>query len=110
MNNWDEMLTDFGLIDEKLKNKIIESVENSKSYNQEVFEAISKKEIPNPDDYKDQSNSNLNILRKCLAVEVIENIRENCNKNLFYIEAPTGSGKTNLSMLVICLLYTSRCV
>src|SRR5690606_3354322 len=72
--------------------------------NQEVFEAISKKEIPNPDDYKDQSNSNLNILRKCLAVEVIENIRENCNKNLFYIEAPTGSGKTNLSMLVIAEL------
>ena len=104
MNNWDEMLTDFGLIDEKLKKKIIESVENSKSYNQEVFEAISKKEIPNPDDYKDQSNSNLNILRKCLAVEVIENIRENCNKNLFYIEAPTGSGKTNLSMLVIAEL------
>jgi len=103
MNNWNEMLTDFGLIDEKLKNKIIESIENSK-YNKEVFETIRKKEFPNPDKYKEQSNNNLNVLRKCLAIEVVESIRANSNKNLFYIEAPTGSGKTNLSMVVIAEL------
>jgi CRISPR-associated endonuclease/helicase Cas3 len=104
MNNWHEMLTDFGLIDEKLKNKIIESIENSKSYNKEVFESVRKKEFPNPDKYKEQSNNNLNVLRKCLAIEVVDSIRENSNKNLFYIEAPTGSGKTNLSMLIIAEL------
>lgn len=104
MNNWNEMLTDFGLIDEKLKSKIIDGIENSKSYNKDVFDSIIKKEMLNTDEYKELSNNNLNVLRKCLAIEVVENTRKNCDKNLFYIEAPTGSGKTNLSMLMIAEL------
>jgi CRISPR-associated endonuclease/helicase Cas3 len=101
MENWKTISTDFGIIDENLKNRIITSIETSKIYNKEVYEAINKNEIHNPDEYKEQSNSNLNVLRKCLAIEVIKNIRDNYDKNLFYIEAPTGSGKTNLSMLLI---------
>ena len=34
-----------------------------------------------------------------MAVEVISNIRSNADSNLFYIEAPTGGGKTNLAAL-----------
>jgi len=104
MNNWDDMLSDFGLIDAELKDKIIKSIENSKAYNKEIYDAVRKKEILNPDEYKAQSNTNLNVLRKCLAIEVVEHTRKNCDKNLFYIEAPTGSGKTNLSMLIIAEL------
>ncbi|MBB1139704.1 CRISPR-associated helicase Cas3' [Myroides sp. WP-1] len=65
------------------------------------FNAITYKELDtykwiNP---KLQSGDNLNILRKEMGIEVIKTIRENLDKNLFYIEAPTGGGKTNLSIL-----------
>jgi CRISPR-associated endonuclease/helicase Cas3 len=53
----------------------------------------------NPQNPKKQNNENLNLLRQKMALEVIKNIRANSDKNLFYIEAPTGGGKTNLSML-----------
>lgn len=53
-------------------------------------------ELQNP---TEQNNDNLNVLRQEMALEVIRNIRANSDKNLFYIEAPTGGGKTNLSML-----------
>jgi CRISPR-associated endonuclease/helicase Cas3 len=45
------------------------------------------------------NNENLNKLRQELSIEVIQNIRKNKDKKVFYIEAPTGGGKTNLSML-----------
>ncbi|MFZ4861323.1 CRISPR-associated helicase Cas3' [Sphingobacterium sp. Mn56C] len=48
---------------------------------------------------KEMSGANLNILRKEMGIEVLRNIRGNLTKNLFYIEAPTGGGKTNLSIL-----------
>lgn len=53
-------------------------------------------ELKNP---KKTCGDNLNILRKEMAFEVIRNLRANSHKNLFYIEAPTGGGKTNLSMI-----------
>jgi CRISPR-associated endonuclease/helicase Cas3 len=67
------------------------------NYNKSTYRELEKGVIlQNP---KVQSNVNLNILRKEMAWEVIQNIRANSDKNLFYIEAPTGGGKTNLSML-----------
>ncbi|HMP30576.1 MAG TPA: CRISPR-associated helicase Cas3', partial [Saprospiraceae bacterium] len=54
------------------------------------FEFINPKEL---------SGHNLNVLRQEMALEVIQNIRKYSDKNLFYIEAPTGGGKTNLSIL-----------
>lgn len=76
-----------------LKNEQIEK----RNYNKSTYKKLSDGlEIKNP---KAQSNTNLNLLRQEMALVLIQNIRENWNKNLFYIEAPTGGGKTNLSML-----------
>lgn len=104
MNDWKSMYGDFGLIDSILKQKIVAHVETSRSYNQQTYLALNQGDFINPDDYVSRSNTNLNILRRSLSMEVISNVRKNLDKNLFYIEAPTGGGKTNLSMLALAEL------
>lgn len=107
MNGWQEALSDFGILNEGLKAKIISNAKTSKSYNREVHEAIIAGKAENPNDYRLQNNENLNALRRCLATEVISNIKKNNHKHLFYIEAPTGSGKTNVSMLALAEMLKS---
>ncbi len=98
---------DFGILTNTRINQLYEFVTQSdylkneqiekKNYNKETYKVLSKGfVVKNP---KIQSNSNLNLLRQEMALELIQNIREKWSKNLFYIEAPTGGGKTNLSML-----------
>ena len=48
----------------------------------------------------EKKGKNLNLLRQQMATEAVLNIRKNINQNLFYLEAPTGGGKTNISMLL----------
>lgn len=47
-----------------------------------------------------KSAKNLNCLRQQMATEAIRNLKQYIDKNLFYLEAPTGGGKTNISMLL----------
>jgi CRISPR-associated endonuclease/helicase Cas3 len=99
MNNWGkELLTDFGVFDNKLKKKIIRNIESTTIYNKTVYSELDNYKLEFP---TNKSNPNLNKLRQNLSVETITGIRNNLDKNLFYIEAPTGGGKTNLSMLAI---------
>ncbi|MDD3063644.1 MAG: CRISPR-associated helicase Cas3' [Massilibacteroides sp.] len=104
MNDWKNMLIDFGVLNSDLKEKIIINAQKRKSYNNAVYELINVGKDLNPDNYKIQNNENLNVLRRSIAVEVVNNIRRNFDKKLFYIEAPTGGGKTNVSMLVLAEL------
>ena len=101
MNDWSQILNDFGLIDNDLRQKIITNARTVKSYNKKTFDDLETGIVYVPDDYRERSGMNLNILREALAMEVVKNIRKNHNNRLFYIEAPTGSGKTNTSMLAI---------
>lgn len=39
----------------------------------------------------------INILRNQLFLEAEENLMKNINSNIFYLEAPTGSGKSNVA-------------
>ncbi len=67
------------------------------NYNKNTYQAFPNYcKLTNP---KERNGKNLNILRKEMAFEVIDNIRKHSSESLFYIEAPTGGGKTNLSML-----------
>lgn len=91
-----------GFIDKDLREKVILAAANSHSYNLEAYHlAISDYKVENP---KDKSGDNLNLIRKNMAIELLRNIRNNTHQNLFYLEAPTGGGKTNLSMLAIAEL------
>ena len=42
--------------------------------------------------------TNINILRSEIFCEVEEQIKNNYQENMFYLEAPTGSGKSNTAM------------
>lgn len=74
----------------------IDEVQKRKNYNKETYDALEGYELLNP---KEKSGNNLNVLRKEMGIEVIKNIRQYNQSNLFFIEAPTGGGKTNLSIL-----------
>ncbi len=96
----DIQVNDLGLIDDKLRNKIIYSFENNqgKPYNKELKQNPDKYLNINFSELQERNNKNLNILRQKLAAEAISNIKQNPDKKLFYLEAPTGAGKTNVSI------------
>ena len=81
----------------KRDNKLFEKYENS-----ELYKTIMS--------YKENKINldGINKVRSDLFIEVDENICNNTNKNLFYIEAPTGSGKTNVAINVAKVLYNSN--
>ncbi len=92
---------DFGVLDDNLKEKVITNFASLKPYNKELLNNLEHyKSIPFLR-LQEQSQANLNILRQKLNAEVITTLRENPNSNWYYIEAPTGAGKTNLSLACI---------
>lgn len=91
----------FGTIDAKLRNEIILNSLSSKKYNSETF--LKAESLANSDVEAlptTRSGENLNKLREIMAAEAINQVRLHSEKKLFYLEAPTGGGKTNISMLV----------
>ncbi len=95
---------DFGLLDQTLKQHLSNSFKSTKDFNKELFNKM--------DNYlsypfiklREISNSNLNMLRQKLAAEVISGIEKYEHERVFYIEAPTGGGKTNMSMAAVIKL------
>jgi len=98
MNNL--QITDFGIIDKNLRQRIVSSFTNneSKPYNKDLIEHTEKNTDISFENLQERHNRNLNILRQKLASEAILNLRKNSGQNLFYLEAPTGGGKTNISI------------
>jgi len=107
-NGWSEMPLDYGLIDDKLRKKIVINARTLKEYNHAAYNNLCDERVCNPRLYSTCSNTNLNMLRCSMSVEVIKHIRCNLDKRLFYIEAPTGGGKTNLSMLAMAELLDTH--
>lgn len=52
------------------------------------------------EELQERSRDNLNELRKKLLATVVRRVRQAPPEPLYYLEAPTGSGKTNLSLAV----------
>ncbi len=90
---------EFGLINEEFRTNIYKTfyqkqfLDDIETKTDNEFKSFKTLEEEKP------SRENLNELRSKLFVEVKENLRKNITKNLFYIEAPTGAGKTNLSLM-----------
>ena len=74
---------DFGTISKEKKTKLIQTFEEY-----EIVKNIRKNE----------NIEGINILRSKMFLEAEQNLEENSNKNIFYLEAPTGSGKTLTSI------------
>lgn len=100
-------IDDFGILSEKLNNKIIVNTYKV-SYNKVLKKNFNNFHELRFEELNEFSNSNLNILRQKLAVEIITNLRVNIFHKLFYIEAPTGAGKTNLSLLALTEILKNR--
>ncbi|MBD5136023.1 MAG: CRISPR-associated helicase Cas3' [Lachnospiraceae bacterium] len=78
-------IKDYGIFNET--NGIKNLYENS-----QIMKTI-RKETNQYDDGK-----NINILRNAMFLECETNLMKNINKNIFYLEAPTGSGKSNMAI------------
>lgn len=98
----------FGLIENEFRKSIIQNFKTSKSFNKKLFD--------NPEDIRNisfeslqtKSNANLNVLRQKIAAEALINIRRSSCENLYYLEAPTGGGKTNASLAMAISLLESH--
>ncbi|CDB93765.1 cRISPR-associated helicase cas3 [Megamonas funiformis CAG:377] len=64
-------------------------LKNIRQYQQETY-LISDKEL--------NTVTDINILRSEIFCEVEEKIKTNADENIFYLEAPTGSGKSNTAI------------
>jgi CRISPR-associated endonuclease/helicase Cas3 len=106
MNGWEKMDTNIGVIDDALRNKMIYNAHHSRPYNAEIIRKIDNGENDHSD-YAERNNANINGLRCRLGYDIVSTIRKNIRHNLFYIEAPTGSGKTNASMLALAELLAA---
>lgn len=91
---------DWGVLSEEQRHRIIWAAENEKIYNKEAYHLFRQGayQFQNP---QEQNENNLNLLRKEMSVMVLQELNTHKDKRLFYLEAPTGGGKTNLSMLAV---------
>ena len=89
----DIQMTSFGNISDLDQwQKIYEDTElmkNIRSYQKNIY----------PNREIDFSNiTNINLLRTEILIEAEKNLKKNKDKNIFYLEAPTGSGKSNTAL------------
>lgn len=89
--------SDFGVFLDRNRIKEIASHLQSIEHNAAAFEKGANYKFEHP---VQKSNKNLNKLREEMAVAVIQTVRKHTDKHLFYLEAPTGGGKTNLSAII----------
>ncbi len=101
---------DYGIITNELKNQLFNNFDNNpyKPFNVELLNHASVYNFKSIDDYKEKSKANLNVLRQMLGAKVLINIEKYEHERVFYIEAPTGGGKTNMSMIAIRKLLELR--
>lgn len=79
-------IQDFGTVEEK--NNLVELYEQT--------ERLQKIRAFNPREYID--NGELNVLRNCIFYEAEQSLEENKVADIYFIEAPTGSGKSNIAL------------
>lgn len=96
--------TNFGLIDDDAFRETIYKRFYENQFDKELLNKTNE-DFKNFDKLQEKSNDNLNHLRNKLFVEVrtglLDTIKKDKSQNLFYIEAPTGAGKTNLSLMSV---------
>lgn len=97
-----------GVIEEVLREKMLAAVRSTTSYNAAIYEFADKGNVPPSAPDISRSALNLNRLRSEMGLKVLQNVRANREGRVFYIEAPTGGGKTNLSMLATAELLRMK--
>lgn len=91
-------INEFGVLNKPEKEKLIERFKTVKSYNKDLYAKLAHYQTIPFEELTERNNQNLNILRQKLTAEMISNLRDHSENKCFYLEAPTGAGKTNLSL------------
>lgn len=91
-------INEFGILSKSEKEKLIERFKTVKPYNKDLYAKLEHYYSIPFEKLTNRNNQNLNILRQKLTAEMISNLREHSANRCFYLEAPTGAGKTNLSL------------
>ncbi|GMQ31130.1 CRISPR-associated helicase Cas3' [Algoriphagus confluentis] len=98
-SKWEQHYQEFGILNSDQKERHFRNLQTTHAHNKALYEnqnRILKQPLVA---LQEKSNSNLNKLRSKMAAEVITNVRQHTSERLFYIEAPTGGGKTNIAFL-----------
>ncbi|MBB6063337.1 CRISPR-associated endonuclease/helicase Cas3 [Thermosipho japonicus] len=93
------------IIDDDLKNEILENISSRKingNFNPTIDEKIDKLRLMKKEEIFD-----LNTLRSVITAK-IEKKFENSKKDVFFIEVPTGGGKTNISLRLVRKLLEKK--
>jgi CRISPR-associated endonuclease/helicase Cas3 len=91
-------VNEFGILSSKEKESLVERFKTVKPYNKDLYSSLEHYQSFPFERLNERNNKNLNILRQKLTAEMILNLRKHSENRCFYLEAPTGSGKTNLSL------------
>lgn len=102
---WNQRIEMEGVINDELRDHVFQSFYSTHKYNQKLKGFENPKAV---DVLKKRSQDNLNNLRCNMALEVRQNLFKNIDKNLFFLEAPTGGGKTNMSFMAMAELLKKR--
>lgn len=96
-------IDDFGII--KDIDKLISIYSNSKIYKGiEKYKEFKEQQT----DVNPYGENSINTLRTEMFLEAEENLLNNMDKDIFYLEAPTGSGKTNTSINLALKLIQNK--
>ena len=91
-------INEFGTLNKPEKESLFERFKTVKPYNNELYAKLEHYQSIPFEKLTERNNRNLNILRQKLTAEMISNLRKHSANRCFYLEAPTGAGKTNLSL------------
>lgn len=94
----DKDYTMYGVMDAAMKARVATAARSTTTYNQAIFDAAEDANFTF-DNPTQPGNEALNRLRLEMGVQVIRQLHDHADMRVFSIEAPTGGGKTNLSML-----------
>jgi CRISPR-associated endonuclease/helicase Cas3 len=98
-SKWKNNYQEFGVLTNDQKKQHYQNLLTTQAHNKALFE--NHEEFLNRPlaQLQGKSNNNLNMLRSKMAAEVINQVRQFSSEKLFYIEAPTGGGKTNMAFI-----------
>ncbi len=91
-------IKDWGIISASDKQRYLETFRSRKEYNKDLIQKLDYYRQLSFDLLQERNTANLNLLRQKLAAEALGNLRMHLDRHLFYLEAPTGGGKTNISL------------
>ncbi len=97
-----------GIVNNDLRDKICGKFYESKNWNERLNKTDGSQKPKCFKELEDKNNENLNELRYKMLYEVRETLKDNINNNLFFLEAPTGGGKTNMSFMAVAELLNKR--